>query len=77
MFFNANILPHLDYCTIIWRNSPHINKLLKASRRAACIILGVRGFQIPSSAIKRQSDIQKNLYMIYKSLNGLAPVYMS
>ncbi len=29
MFFNANILPHLDYCTIIWGNSPHINKLPK------------------------------------------------
>ncbi len=28
MFFNANILPHLDYCTIIWGNSLHINKLL-------------------------------------------------
>ncbi len=49
MFFNANILSHLDYCIIIWGNSPHINKLLKAQQRATWVILDVRDFQTPSS----------------------------
>ncbi len=78
VFFNANILPHLDYFTIIWGNSPHINKLLKAQKRAARVILDVRDFQTPSSEMfkslnwmplifKRQSDIQKSLYDVQKS----------
>ncbi len=83
--FNANILPHLDYCTFIWGNSPHINKLLKAPKRAAWVILDVRDFQTPSSEMfkslnwmpLRDRVTYRKTCMMYKSLNGLAPVYMS
>ncbi len=85
MFFNANILPHLDNCTIIWGNSPHINKLLKAHKRAAQVILDVRDFQTPSSEMFKSLNLMplrdrvtyRKACMMYKSLNGLAPVYMS
>ncbi len=85
MFFNANIVPHLDYCSIIWGNSPHINKLLKVKKRAARVILDVRDFQTPSSEMfkslnwmpLRDRVIYRKACMMYKSLKGLAPVYMS
>ncbi len=85
MFFNTNIIPHLDYCTIIWGNSPHINKLLKAQKRAARVNLDVRDFQTPSSEIfkslnwmsLRDRVTYRNTCVMYKSLNGLAHVYMS
>ncbi len=48
LFFNANILPHLDYCSTIWGHSTHVNKLFKAQKRAARIILDVRDYQTPS-----------------------------
>ncbi len=75
----------LDYCTIIWGNSPHINKLLKAKKRAARVILDVRDFQTPSSKMFKSLNLMplkdrvtyRKACMMYKSLNGLAPVYMS
>ncbi len=85
MFFNANILPHLDYCTIIWGNSPHINKLLKAQKRAARVILDVRDFQTPSSEMFKslnwmplidKSDIQKSLYDVPKSKWSSTCIYV-
>ncbi len=80
-----SLIPHLDYCTIIWGNSPHINKLLKAKKRAARAILDVRDFQTPCSEMfkslnwmpLRDRVTYRKACMMCKSLNGLAPVYMS
>ncbi len=27
-FFNAHILPHLDFCSTVWGSSPHVNTLI-------------------------------------------------
>ncbi len=32
LFFNTHILPHIDYCAIIWGNLPHTQNLLLAQR---------------------------------------------
>ncbi len=85
MFFNTNILPHLDYCTIIWGNSSQIIKLLKAQKRAARVILDVRDLQTPSSEMfkslnwmpLRDRVTYRKTCIMYKSLNCLAPIYMS
>ena len=85
MFFNANILPHLDYCSIIWGNSPHVNKLYKAQKRAARVILNVHDYNTPSADMFKTLNWMplpdrikyRKACMVYKSLNDLAPKYMS
>ncbi len=64
LFFNTQILPHIDYCAIIWGSSPHTQNLLLAQTRAACVILDIK-------------DICHHTpTMVYKSVNDLAPNYM-
>ncbi len=41
------ILPHMDYCSIIWGNSPHVHSLLLAQKRAARIILDIKDTMYP------------------------------
>ena len=85
MFFNANVLPHLDYCSIIWGNSPHMNKLYKAQKRAARVILDVKDYTTRSCDMFKALNwmplqdrvTYRKACMVYKSLNGLAPKYMT
>ena len=41
MFYNAYIKPHIEYCSIVWRNvsNNNINKINKLQRRACKLIL--------------------------------------
>ncbi len=41
LFFNSYVLPHFDYCSIIWGNCSKtaLNKLVKLQKRAARLIL--------------------------------------
>ena len=39
MFYNAYIMPHLDYCVTVWGDSSDVNKLAKLQKQAARIIL--------------------------------------
>ena len=41
LFFNSYVLPHFDYCSVIWGNCSKsaLNKLVKLQKRAARIIL--------------------------------------
>jgi len=41
LFFNSYVLPHFDYCSVIWGNCSKtaLNKLVKMQKRAARIIL--------------------------------------
>ena len=55
LFYNAYILPHLDYCSTIWGNcSDHLkNELIKIQKRAARIILD-RPVDSPSADLFKQ-----------------------
>jgi hypothetical protein len=50
LFFNAYILPHLDYCCTIWRNcsSDLLSQIIKFQKRAIRIILD-KNFDAPSN----------------------------
>ena len=41
MYFNAYILPSIDYCPTIWGNAPkcHLDRILKFQKYAARVIL--------------------------------------
>ncbi len=83
LFCNTHILPHMDYCSIIWGSSPHV--LILAQKRAASIILNIKDTMYPSremfSKLKWMpiSDSKKyrKAIMVFKSINNLAPRYMS
>ena len=42
LFYNANIKPHLDYCSLIWSNTSNvnINKITKLQIRSCKLVLG-------------------------------------
>ena len=52
IFFNAYILPHLDYCCIIWGNSSadSMDSLIKFQKRAARLILD-KDLETPSAEL--------------------------
>ena len=85
LFFNAYILPHLDYCCTIWGNTTadSINAVVKFQKRAARLILD-RDFDAPSTErfvelnwmiIPGRVRFQKAIVM-FKSMNNLAPPYI-
>lgn len=86
LFFNAYILPHLDYCCTIWGScSLELqNKILKFQKRAARIILD-KPFDTPSKELFVQLNwmpfadrvIYKKSILMYKSLNKAVPDYLS
>ena len=79
--YNALIQPHFDYCAPVWDglNSYLCEKLQKLQNRAARVILQVNSSLLLetlkwdklSSKRRKQKAI-----MMFKSLNGLAPVYL-
>ena len=86
MYFNAYILPHLDYCCTIWGNcnSSLENKIIRFQKRAARLILD-KDFETPSQElfaelhwmtfperVKYQKAVQ-----IFKIFHNLAPVYLN
>ncbi len=87
-FFNAHILPHLDFCSTVWGSSPHVNTLLYVHKRAARMILDIKDTRAPEN---RSSMLFSKLgrmtihyiiafrkaTMVYKSLNNLASPYMA
>ncbi len=83
-FYNTHILPHMDYCSIVWGSSPHVKNLLLAQKRAARVILNIKDIYHPSKDMFKQLNwmtVQdrinfRKVSMVYKSLNGLAPTYM-
>ena len=59
LFYNAYILPHLDYCCSVWGNCSKflIDSLLKVQKRAARIILDEHDIRKPSSELFQQTGI--------------------
>ena len=86
LFFNAYILPHLDYCNSIWGNCSNelLEKVVKFQKRAARVILD-KDFDTPSLELFQQLGwmrfdervLYKKAILMYKSLNNLAPSYLS
>ena len=86
LFFNAYILPHIDYCCTIWGNCSDTltNKLYKFQKRAARIILD-QPYDAPSHNLFQELKwmkfhdriIYKKATFVYKSLNNIFPEYMS
>ena len=52
LFYNAYILPHLDYCCVVWGNCSvsHEQKIVRFKKRAARVILD-KQFDTPSSEL--------------------------
>ena len=86
LYFNAYILPHLEYCNSIWGNCSDelLEKLIKFQKRAARLILD-KDLSTPSSELFQELSWMrfdemvkyKKCIIMYKSLNNLAPAYMS
>ena len=55
LYFNAYILPHLDYCSTIWGNCNNelVDKIIKFQKRAARVILD-KDLTTPSSELFQQ-----------------------
>ena len=85
MFYNAYILPHLDYCCVIWGNCEvsQVNKILKFQKRAARLILD-KDLNTPSnelfSILKWQTFPNRVKFLTavtaFKIMNGQAPDYL-
>ena len=85
LYFNAYILPHLDYCNTIWGNCSNelIDKVIKFQKRAARVILD-KDLTTPSSELFQQLGWMKfddtvkyrKCMLMYKSLHNLAPTYL-
>ena len=85
LFYNAYILPHLDYCCTILGNTTadSINAVVKFQKRAARLILD-RDFDAPSAEHRAELDWKifpervkfQIAIMMFKSMNNLAPPYI-
>ena len=86
LYFNAYILPHLDYCCTIWGNCNDnlVEKLIKFQKRAARLILD-KPMDTPSEELFQTLGWMKfdervnyrKAILMYKSLHNLAPTYLS
>ena len=85
LFFNAYILPHLDYCCIIWGtcSASQEQKLVRFQKRAARLILD-KHIDTPSSMLFSELNwmtfpervtFQKAVLM-FKVINGISPTYL-
>ena len=85
LFYNAYILPHLDYCCTIWGNANLnlMDSVIKFQKRAARCILD-KDFDSPSAEMftelkwmtfPERVQYQKAILM-YKIFNNLAPEYL-
>ena len=85
LFYNAYILPHFDYCCIIWGNcnSSLEDKLVKFQKRAARLILNA-DFTTPSVELFHtlrwmtfpERVIYRKALQMYQTIHGNAPEYL-
>ena len=85
LFYNAYILPHLDFCCVIWGNcnSSLEDKIVRLQKRAARLILD-QDFDTPSqllfSQLKWMTFPERVIYQkaiqMYKTLHGAVPDYL-
>ena len=90
LFSNAHILSYMDFCSNVWGNSPHVQDLFLAQKRVARTILDIKGKAIISPENRTHNLLShlnwmciqdrinyRQVTMVFKSINGLAPQYMS
>ena len=84
-FYNAYILPHFDYCCVIWGNCSNAleDKLVKFQKRAARLILNkdlLASSSIMFDQLKWMTFPERVIYLksvqMYKTLNGKSPEYL-
>ena len=86
LFYNAYILPHLDYCCTVWGNCSQelTNSILKFQKRAARIILD-KDYEYPTEQLFKdlrwttfsQRVEYKKAILVYKSIQADAPAYLN
>ena len=86
LFYNAYILPYIDYCSSVWGNllQKDSDRIIKLQKRVARIILEC-DISIPSnfmfSSLKWLSFTKRIKYqqsiLMYKIVNGLTPDYLA
>ena len=86
MFYSAYILPHFDYCSVVWSNATmnKLQDLIKLQKRAARLILDKR-YDTASSVLFEKLNwlplLDRLKYneciQVYKALNDDSPLYMS
>lgn len=85
LFYNAYILPHLDYCCTIWgvSTADSIESIVKFQKRAARLILD-KDIYTPSSELfdelgwlvfPERVKLQKAI-MLFKTMNNFMPTYI-
>ena len=85
LFFNAYVLPHIDYCCTVWENisSNLTDSMIKLQKRAARIIFD-KDIDTPSADMFAELNwmkfpdrvtYQKSVLM-YKIFNNLTPSYL-
>ena len=85
LFYNAYILPHLDYCCTVWGNasSDLLDSVIKFQKQAARCILD-KDIETPSAEMFTQLKWMKFLdrvqyqkaVMMYKIFHNLSPSYL-
>ena len=75
--YSALIQPHFDYCNLVWGNCGKTlsDRLQKLQNRAARLLTS-SSYDADAKGLCTQRQIQKAL-MVYRSLNGLVPEYLS
>ena len=84
--YSALIRSHFDYCNPVWGSCGKtlFDRLQKLQNRAACV-LTFSSYDADANPLIRQLDLKdlstqfqiQKVLMVYKSLNGLAPEYLS
>ena len=84
--YNSLVQPHFDYCSLVWGNCGKTlsNKLQKLQNRAARVITSSNFDKDVDSLFHKLSwkDLKskreiRNALMVFKSLNGLVPEYLT
>ena len=86
LFYNAYILPHFDYCCVVWGNCTSVleESIVRFQKRAARLILDVCDVNTPSESLFKKLKwmtfpervIYQKAILMYKTMNKLAPDYL-
>ena len=84
--YNTIVLPHFDYCAVVWgtAHSKYINLIEKQQKRAARLLLKPPRFsrslnlfaQLGWLPFKKRVEFHRGV-LVYKSLHNLAPPYLA
>ncbi len=83
-FYKTHTQPHLDYCNTIWGLSTHVPRIFTFQKMALRINMNVpklthSAFLFNECEIMTiQNSVKfRTATLVYKSLNGLTPIYMT